>query len=222
MATWTNQNTVLTTAGKNLLSFAQAGDGGLAITKIVPGAGRVSDAQLKNQTAITDPKEPLALISKSSDAQGTIINTQLSNTDLQASYNLNQIGVYASNPNTGEVLYLISQCVSGTADTIPLPSETPTVMNFSFHLIHGEEAVVDITVANTGLVSAEVFNAHGHSNATPSKDGFMSKADKSAHNTLVTRVNQGVKTTDSPIFASGKIGTVNISADGTITGAKFS
>lgn len=221
MATWTNQNTVLTDAGRNLLSYAQAGNGGLTITKVVPGAGRCADAALATQVAVTTPKPQMTVNSTKSDETGTVLTVQLNNKGLAEAYELNQIGIYASNPNTGEVLYLISQCVSGTSDTIPLPSQTPTILNFSFVLIHGAEAEVAVTVGNTGLVSAEIFNEHRHNNATVTVDGFMSSTDKSAHNTVVGRVNQDLKTTASPTFASAVIGAVTIASDGTITGAKF-
>ena len=55
---------------------------------------------------------------------------------------------------------------------------------------------------------------HRHDNATASVDGFMAAADKAAHDMLVSRVNQGVKTTDSPTFAG-------LTVDGYIDGARF-
>ena len=221
MATWNNANTVLTTAGKNLLSYAQAGNGGLTITKIVPGAGRVANNLLEDQTGVSQPKPEMVIISKVSTATGTTLNVQLNTAGLTEAYELNQVGVFASNVNTGEVLYLLAQCVSGTSDTIPLPADTPTLMNFSFSLIHGSEAVVTVQVSNAGIVPADVFDAHRHPNATPSADGYMSKEDKTAHNTLVTRINQPLNTTSSPTFAAATIGAVTIAADGTIIGAKF-
>ena len=62
---------------------------------------------------------------------------------------------------------------------------------------------------------------HGHSNATTSKGGFMSSTDKINLDSLVSKVNQGVKTTDSPTFAAATIGAVTIAADGTVTGLRF-
>lgn len=57
-------------------------------------------------------------------------------------------------------------------------------------------------------------SGHSHSAATSSAGGFMSATDKAAHDTLVSRVNQGVKTTDSPTFAG-------LTVNGYIDGAKF-
>ena len=214
MAIWTNATTVLTDAGKTLLSHAQAGNGGITIVKAVPGAGRVADNLLHLQTAITNPKPDMLITGKSANPAGTILNTQLNNRGLEASYDLTQIGIYASNPNTGTVLYLIAQCTAGTEDTIPLPTVTPVVLNFSFYILHGTEATVDITVSNAGFVSAVDFYAHRHPNATILLDGFMSKEDKVAHNLVVGRVNQDLKTTSSPTFAG-------LTVNGNISGATF-
>lgn len=76
----------------------------------------------------------------------------------------------------------------------------------------------DITgnAATLGGHAASYFAqaGHGHGNASSSAAGFMSAADKSAHDTLVGRVNQGVKSTDSPTFAG-------LTVNGYIDGAKF-
>lgn len=221
MATWSNQNVVLTNAGKNLLSYAQTGHGDITITRAVPGAGRVANNLLEQQTAVTNPKPDLMVVGRVADPTGSIVNIQLNNSEITEAYDLHQIALYASNPNTGEVLYLLAQCDEGTEDTIPVPGSTPTIMNFSFHLIHGSEAAVNVTISNEGLVPATVFDAHRHDNALATKDGFMSKEDKSAHDTLVQRVNQDLKKTASPTFKNITIGSLHISETGVITGAKF-
>lgn len=58
---------------------------------------------------------------------------------------------------------------------------------------------------------------HRHDNAVAgagAKDGFMSKEDKAAHDTLVSRVNQALLTNSSPTFA-------NLTVNGNISGATF-
>lgn len=56
---------------------------------------------------------------------------------------------------------------------------------------------------------------HTHDNATSLADGFMAKEDKAAHDTLVQRVNQDLKTTATPSFAG-----LNLN-NGYIDGALF-
>lgn len=58
---------------------------------------------------------------------------------------------------------------------------------------------------------------HRHDNAVAgvgAKDGFMSKEDKAAHDTLASRVNQSLNTASSPTFA-------NLTVNGNISGATF-
>lgn len=73
----------------------------------------------------------------------------------------------------------------------------------------------EATIGGVKVPGGVALAAHRHDNATTAQDGFMSKTDKTAHNTLVERVNQGVKTTDNPTFQ-------NITLQGgVIYGAKY-
>ena len=62
---------------------------------------------------------------------------------------------------------------------------------------------------------------HTHDLATASAAGFMAAEDKAALDTVTGRVNQDVRTTATPTFAAATIGAVQIAADGTVTGLKF-
>lgn len=55
---------------------------------------------------------------------------------------------------------------------------------------------------------------HIHDNASASKDGFMSAADKAKHDEMAGRINQSVKTDASPTFAG-------LTVNGFIEGAAF-
>lgn len=71
------------------------------------------------------------------------------------------------------------------------------------------------TIGGVSVPDGLAKAGHVYANATTTQNGFMSGADKEAHNTLVSRVNQGVKTTDSPTFKN-----ITISG-GIIYGAKY-
>ena len=62
---------------------------------------------------------------------------------------------------------------------------------------------------------------HTHPLATATLDGFMSKEDFSALQTLKNRVNQALNTTSSPTFAGLTVGSMTITSDGYIQGARF-
>lgn len=73
---------------------------------------------------------------------------------------------------------------------------------------------------DTTLYSPEL--THSHANATPSAAGFMSAGDKDSLDRLNTKVDQAVKTTDSPTFANLTIGDVSINGTtGVVTGLRF-
>lgn len=129
MANW---NTVVYTAkGLMLLSKLIAGST-LSITKIVSGAGLVPEGALREQTAVTEPKQQLlhdpVMVNINTQAE---IAAQLRNTGVQAGYTARQIGVYASDPDEGEILLFIAQDAKGEA--VPAEAEAPLFsISFTF------------------------------------------------------------------------------------------
>lgn len=125
-----------------------------------------------------------------------------------------------------DIPFVLNTEVSGTVTVNISPvalvkqSETATqaAANKLLYLNANGKLPADITgdAATLGGHAASYFanSGHRHSNATSSADGFMSKTDKAAHDTLVSRVNQSVKTTDSPTFAG-------LTINGYIDGARF-
>ena len=160
MAVWSSNNIILTQKGQELLSKVQAGVGQLTITKVVTGSGRVSASSLFTQTEVSSIKQNMLVTKVTTMSTGSNLELQVTNTNLSDSYNINQIGVYASHPDMGEILYMIAQCDEGTADIMPLPSVTPVTMNYMFYLIHSALTQLNITVDPAGLVSVATFNEH--------------------------------------------------------------
>ena len=160
MAVWSSNNIMLTQKGQELLSKVQAGVGQLTITKVVTGSGRVSASSLFTQTAVSSIKQNMSVTKVTTMSTGSNLELQVTNTNLSSSYHINQIGVYASHPAMGEILYMIAQCDEGTADIMPLPSVTPVTMNYMFYLIHSALTQLNITVDPAGLVSVATFNEH--------------------------------------------------------------
>ena len=88
-------------------------------------------------------------------------------------------------------------------------TQEPTPLNAE-NLNHMEQGIAD---AHEGL-EGKADTTHGHKAATTTAAGFLSPTDKSKLDTLDGRVNQGVKSTDSPEFAG-------LTVNGVITGATF-
>jgi hypothetical protein len=195
VATWNTGNVVVTARGNEILSKVQLGIGSISLSRVVTGSGRVIESQLYNQTAVTDIKQVMDVISADTTSYGSSLEIQVSNTGLLAEYSLNQIGVYVTHPDyVGEQLYLIAQCDSGTADNISLPTETPTVLSFSIYMEHNGTTAVTIEVIPAGSASVVAFNAH----VTSSGVHFVNETEK---NSFQKKITVGlVKPTDGSIW----------------------
>lgn len=150
MALWNKDNVTVTQKGYELLSKLQNGGSTMTITRVVTGSGRVSPSLLYKQIAVSDIKQDMSILKKVASEKGSTLELQVSNENLVEGYNLNQIGVYASNPDLGEILYMIAQS-DEPSDFIPLPSGTPTLLNYSLEVVHSKLASINVSISNTGL-----------------------------------------------------------------------
>ena len=117
MSSWSN--VTVTTKGYALQAKLTASGESLAITKAVSGSGRVVAGQLVNQTAVSNPVQVLQVESLTYDSikEYASLKVLLSNFELQNGYTLNQIGIFATDPDEGEILYALAQ--ADTGESIP-------------------------------------------------------------------------------------------------------
>ena len=116
------ENVVITDSGLSLLAKLTQGNS-LTITKAVSGTGFVSPDLLGQQTEVTNPKQELEFHTASYPKVGECaLPVVLSNEGLTEGYKATQIGIFANDPDKGEILYLIVQSVSADIGTI-IPSE---------------------------------------------------------------------------------------------------
>jgi hypothetical protein len=78
-----------------------------------------------------------------------------------------------------------------------------------------------LTMADGSVITVSLD--HVHANATTSAAGFESATDKANLDTLVSRVDQDLRTNaaTTPSFPSLIVGAVTINNDGTVTGLRF-
>lgn len=155
MATWTNAT--ITNKGYALQAKLLSTDK-LEITRVVAGSGRASAGQLVNQTAVSDIKQTLTVESMTYDDKGNAkLRVLLSNRELTASYVCNQIGIYANDPDEGEILYaIVQEAVAG--QSIPSIVEQPYGYDCGWQFVltfsNSENVSVTIDPANTLTVEA--------------------------------------------------------------------
>lgn len=172
---------VVTNAGKALLQ-QWAGGGTLTIDGAKAGAGAVSQLNLINQTAVTQEKQTLSIISAKQVEGGTQFHVQITAPD--AGYTAKQIGIYGHLGSGDSTLIALYQDESGI--TVPSKAEMPDFVYAFYATIQGSntgtlsvtldtsalvtQATLIAAVAKAGDMKKSVYDADG--------DGVVDNAQK--------------------------------------------
>ena len=155
-------NTVLTDNGRALMAKLTQGNT-LYITRAVTGTAFVAPDLLAQQTAVADQKQELAFRPVSyPDTGQCAITATLSNAGLGTGYTANQVGIYAADPDLGEVLLFISQAIDAESGTV-VPSETEMAgfsTDWTFYLKYGQADGVTLTVDPGNTISREEMETY--------------------------------------------------------------
>ena len=136
--------------GQMLLAKAQVGTL-LTFTRVRIGDGTLPGGQsIEALTDLISPIKYLPIASLSSRDQSAIITSQFSNSDLDTSFWFREIGLYATDPDNGEILYAYANA-GDKADHIPAASTSPVDFTFSFNLSVGNAENVTV-VADPSLI----------------------------------------------------------------------
>ena len=151
--TWANA--VMTTKGLALQAKLLAGTT-LTITKAMTGSGTVSTASLPSQTAVSSPQQTLSARTASYSGGAAAVPFYLGNDSLATGYTAMQVGVYAQDPDEGEILYFIAQAASGGGTYVPSNTEMPGFSaEWTFYFSIGQADEVAVTVDPAHSVSQE-------------------------------------------------------------------
>lgn len=167
MNVWSNA--VLTDKGRALLAKLTQGNT-LDITKAITGAGFVTPGLLREQTAVSIPKQELNAGPVAYPETGRCdLPLNLTNEGLEAGYEATQVGVFANDPDEGEILFFISQSISAdTGTTIPSESEMPGYCaEWTFRLQYGQADSVNVTVDPSNTVSPSELETYIKENVLP-------------------------------------------------------
>ena len=161
-----NIHMALTLKGQALNAKIQAGGGNvpLHITRIVSAAGYSNDPLSLNnvidmrQTAIIARREVIgvrAAIEITLSNQG---NPAAGEQGLTVGYSLSQFGMFANDPDEGEILYRISQFDSPTF--VPAASEMGWTINPTWNFIVGNASEVIVEVDPSGMATIGQLQRH--------------------------------------------------------------
>ena len=138
---------VLTKQGLKLQAKVDAGNA-MQLTKCRLGSGMIgSGQQLEDLTELVAPVQtlPIASVTYSADSHACIISAVTDNSTVTTGYYLREFGIYAKDPDDGEILYAVAS--DSEPDFIPAKG-TSTVIS--------QEIGVALTFANAANVTAAV------------------------------------------------------------------
>lgn len=160
---------ILTNKGRVLQAKVEAGET-LSLTKLKLGSGIIGEGQsLEALTDLVSPEQNLGIAEKTALENGlTEIKATITNAGLEEGYYVRELGVFAQDPDEGEILYAV------TTDTAPdyLPAQgSATVLSQEFAIyiatsnVNHIEATIDPTaLATVGFVNLTI-DAHNTSDA---------------------------------------------------------
>jgi hypothetical protein len=154
-------NTVITEKGLALLAKLTQGNT-LKITEAVTGAGFVTPGLLMKQTEVSDPQQALTFRSVTYPEEGKCsIPMALTNAGLAAGYKATQVGVFATDPDEGKILFFIAQSVDAASGT-NIPSEAEMAgysAEWTFYFKYGQADGVVVAVNPSNTVSRAEIEA---------------------------------------------------------------
>lgn len=163
------ENTVITNAGIELLKNALSG-GTITVTAIKSGAGKVDVSALKSQTAVSSIKQSGTVQGVTKTNETIKIGVLFSNAGLSAGYSMTQLGIYAKGSTGSEVLFAISQSITGKE--VPAESAMPSwSLVHNFYIKLNNDVKMTATVDPEGYVTFETMqkalNAHTGNKSNP-------------------------------------------------------
>lgn len=163
------ENTVITNAGIELLKNALSG-GTITVTAIKSGAGKVDVSALKSQTAVSSIKQSGTVQGVTKTNETIKIGVLFSNAGLSAGYSMTQLGIYAKGSTGSEVLFAISQSITGKE--VPAESAMPSwSLVHNFYIKFNNDVTMTATVDPEGYVTFETMqtalNTHTGNKSNP-------------------------------------------------------
>lgn len=159
MANWNGG--ILTNKGRALAAKVEAGTCKLAFTKMKVGDG--SPSRVESLTDLVSPKQIISLSAIAPATDGTCdVSGVLTNATLEKGFYLREMGLFATDPDEGEILYAVS--VDTTPDYLQAKGGA-TNLALDVHMKTAIASTSSISMEGKleGLITAEQLEAHNTS-----------------------------------------------------------
>lgn len=155
------ENAVITSKGIALLTKLVEGNT-LDITKAVTGAGYVTPGLLQAQEAVSDPKQTIFFREITYPEEGKCcLPCYLTNDELDTAYKAKQLGVYANDPDEGEILFFIAQAPANEGTDVPAKDESPGYnAEWTFYFQYGQADNVTLLVDPSNVVTTIIMERY--------------------------------------------------------------
>ena len=193
MANWSGFN--LTDVGADLQAKINAGLTTLKFTKVGVGSGSGSVNAL---TAMVHKEQDIGIGNVEANGNIVTINFTLTNKGLNAAYKMRELGLFATDPDVGEILF--AYMTDSSPDTMPADGSATVV---------GLDVTLNITFSNTGNVSATIDTGafvtqedlEAHEKSITAHSALMTKhnTDTTAHQPIIDLINNNQTALNSKI-----------------------
>ena len=160
MSNWSTHQ--FTRKGEQLRAKVEAGKCKLTLTKIKIGNGNVTLGEVKGMNDLKSPQLVLGISSCDVSAEDDRICEVIgiaSSSNVENSFSVTEMGLFANDPDVGEILYLVG------LDTAPddMPNKnasSPVTLTYQFELVTSNMANVVAMISPAGLATVKMLNAH--------------------------------------------------------------
>ena len=182
MAEWSNAT--MTDVGADLQAKVNAGKTKLTFTKIKVGSGVNATNPLALTDVISSKWETTNFVVKQ-EGKIVSVDTFITNTGIHEAFRMSEIGLFAQDPDKGEILY--AYLTDPEPDRMPAKGGSVVVsQELTIGMVFSNTGNVSLTVNMGALVTHEQLEAHN--------------SDEHAHdnlfNAIIEKVNNMITTTD--------------------------
>ena len=216
---------VITRNGQTLMAKLMSGTGTVEFTKIGVSSTTYTDAQLEALTSLSGVKQtaPITNVARNNNVSVTVEGA-ISNEELTVGYYMQTIGLYAKDPDLGEILYAVTTAsVAGYMP--PFNNRTPSGAQFKLTTTVGNAEKVTLQIDPSAVATIGDFNRlETKLNDLQSYVGYAEKGvlglEADFENNKFTRIGEAVGRTPGASFDSfnmyGGRRRVNLADNGTV------
>ena len=160
MSNWSSYQ--FTRKGEQLRAKVEAGKCKLTLTKIKIGNGSVTLGDIKDMNDLKSPQLVLGISSCAVSAEDDRVCEVVgiaSSSNVENAFSVTEMGLYANDPDVGEILYLVE--IDTSPDDMPNKNaQSPVTLTYQIELVTSNTANVTVMASPAGLVTVKMMSAH--------------------------------------------------------------